>query len=397
MVYFKSWAGLKKLSGKAKGTETLGVGIRPYGLHAGNLASVVAYPYLFLERFEASHLSSPRFRFQVWLNDIEPATNVGADGRPESADWANMYPGSKTFQFTQAPNGFKCNLADYWQPAIEGVVRGIIGARFPDVVLEFHRASELIVTPEFQKTIIGCIKKADQVKDVINAWNRGVATVQGPTSFVWPVCPKSHDPLINPKLEQANSTNLITVPSEFLWRSTVRQMPVNELSWAVQFRMLQVARLAAIKPDIWFMGMDHVPTSMGNLLNDLADLFGLDRYKGTFLHAPLLFADGNKKLSKSLGNAVYMPIEDLIDALRGNINMGVDVKYAPVSSDILNIGPDLLPSHIIGPDKERRLAAVKHRQSEYISSGQLRAFRSANKKGKIRNYTVAGMLGVPHV
>src|SRR5277367_3398040 len=99
MAYLKSWAGLKRLSEEARGYEKLGVGIRPYGLHAGNLASVVAYPYLFLENFQAHKNESPRFTFQVWFNDIEPTTYVGANGRLKSADWANMYPGSSSFQF----------------------------------------------------------------------------------------------------------------------------------------------------------------------------------------------------------------------------------------------------------------------------------------------------------
>ncbi len=403
MGYFKSWDGLKGLSETAKGNEKLGVGIRPYGLHAGNLASVVAYPYLFMEEFERRHqifganLKKARFTFQVWLNDIEPVTYIGADGTPQSADWANMYPQGTSFQFTPAPNEFQGSLVDYWQPAIEGIVRGTIGARFPYVKLEFRRASELAGTQEFEKMVIGCITRANKVKEKINRWNIGVAQVDGPSSFVWPLSPDTHAPIINPGIECENGEYYINVPEEFAHSSPVVKKQVGDLCWSMQFRMLHVARLAATQPDIWFMGMDHVPTSMGNLLRDLADLFNINRYQGHFLHSPLLFAGGNKKLSKSLGSAVYMSIEELIMALRGNPNVGLDVKFAPVSSDILSIGPKLLPKHIAGGNIARRRKAIEMEKAFYDRSGRSKTFLSANSHGAVSDRKVAVMLGVPHL
>jgi hypothetical protein len=398
--YYKSWLGLTTLASKSTGNEKLGVGIRPYGLHAGNLASVVAYPYLFLENFEATQQKSARFTFQVWLNDIQPKTYVGADGRPETADWANMYPGSNSFQFMPAPNGFNGNLTDYWQPAIEGIVRGTIGERFPNVRLEFRRSSELISTPEFKKVVIGCIKNSEDVEGIIDKWNFNVAIVQGAASFVWPLHPETHAPLINPRLERTGSENLISVHDQKTGESIISRKPVTDLFWSVQFRMLQVARLAAIKPDIWFMGMDHVPTSMGNnngILGSLAHRFRVVAFYGNFLHAPLLFAGKNKKLSKTLGDSIYMPIEELINALRGNVNAGLNVRFAPMSSDILSIGANFLPNHIIGDNQAARMASLDMEMEDYRRSNRFMAFQNNNAEGKVTVEKVAKMLGVPHL
>jgi len=398
MTYHKSWDGLQHLANKAKGNELLGVGVRPYGLHAGNLAALVAYPYLFFENFEATHGRPPQFKFQVWLNDIEPVTYVGADGQTTSADWANMYPGSTTFQMTPAPHGFQGSLVDHWQPAIEGIVRGTIGVRFPHVKLEFRRASELVVTPQFENMITHCIRRAVSVRNKINRWNRFVAKVAGADSFVWPLCPTCRAPLIHPKVVTREGIKLITVAEKHSHgHEAIDGLPVKDLFWAVQFRMLHTARLAKVQPKIWFMGMDHVPTNMGYLLYDLANKFEIRPYGGTFLHAPLLFANGDKKLSKSLGNAVYVPIPWLIEALRNNKNMGLDVTHAPVSSDILAIGSELLPPHIRGNNQEERIAFIRSGMMSYDESGRPSAFRNDNLDTNLTLTKVAKMLGVPHI
>ncbi|MDR3424600.1 MAG: hypothetical protein P4M13_05920 [Alphaproteobacteria bacterium] len=387
------WGGLTYWVSEAKGNEKIGVGIRPYGLHAGNMAAVIAYPYLLCERYEDINREKPEFRLQIWLNDIEPVKYVGADGTRESANAANMYPGSTTFQFMPAPNGHKGSLADFWQPVIEGVVRGTIGARFPYVKLDFRRASELVGTPEFEKTVLSAMHHSAGIGRVIGFFTQ--TPIQGKKGFVWPLCPDCHAPVTDATLKKSSEGLLIDGWHKFMGNYHFSQKAKN-LSWAMQFRMLQAARLAAEQPDLWVIGIDHFPTNRTSLMEHLAAGLGIDQYRGDFLHVPLLFADGSKKLSKSLGNAVYMSPQELINALRKNRNQGLDVKHAPVSDDIIVVGADLLPRYMTG-NKEVREAALKAKMAAYEKSNKRKAFLSDNAPGAISNKFVVRTVGVPHL
>jgi hypothetical protein len=174
------------------------------------------------------------------------------------------------------------------------------------------------------------------------------------------------------------------------------ETPIHQLDWAVQFRMLQAARLAAIQPDLWVIGMDHFPTNSSWILELLADEFGFERYQGDFLHAPLLFADGDKKLSKTHGSAIYVSPHTLIDLLRNNRNFGVDMELAPVSSDIIAVGSELLPGYML-QDKGTRLVNLDAERKKYDASDKPQRFARANARGAVSDQTVANTLGVPHL
>ncbi len=142
--------------------------------------------------------------------------------------------------------------------------------------------------------------------------------------------------------------------------------------------------------------MDHLPTNRSYILEELADYFRFSRSRGDFLHAPLLFADGNKKLSKSLGDAVYIDPYVLIEALRDNTNLGLDVRHAPVSKDIISLGPYNLPPYMT-ENKQDRLAALAAEAAVYASSGQAQQFQRANDSGRVTNCLVGRIMGFPHL
>ena len=171
---------------------------------------------------------------------------------------------------------------------------------------------------------------------------------------------------------------------------------IEEVAWATQFRMLHTVRLSTEQPDLWIVGLDHFPTNSTYLLEHLTDAFGIMPYQGDFLHAPLLFADGDKKFSKSLGNARFITPDTLIKVLRENENQGVDLKDAPVSSDIMVVGADFLPDYMLKNRRERE-GTLLQENSAYEQSDRPKRFASANAKGAIENEYVAGILGVPHL
>lgn len=56
--------GMKKLAKEASGNETIHVGIRPYGFHAGNAMALIVYPYL-LCKYLKKEGKVPRFRLVI--------------------------------------------------------------------------------------------------------------------------------------------------------------------------------------------------------------------------------------------------------------------------------------------------------------------------------------------
>jgi len=402
MSNYIGWEHLASWAYWAEGNEKIGVGIRPYGLHAGNLTAVVAYPYLICEQFKNRQEKEPNFTFQTWLNDIEPVSYVGADGQRESANAANMYPEGTTFQFAPAPDGFPGSLVDYWQPVIEGIVRGTIGTKFPDVTLEFRRASELVTTSEFKKMVHNCTKDPDKIGKIVETNTYSV--IQGANSFVWPLCSKCHTPILK-DLPVNKNWLPITWSNPFKRKKTPvgsceekHQLNggIKNCSWATQFRMLQTVRLAVEQPDLWVMGIDHYQTNRGLMFENLAESFGLKEYKGSFLHTPLVFANGEKKISKSLGNAVYMDPMELVDILRENKNKGVDIGHAPASSDIMVVGDNLLPEHLL-KNKAQRKENIRKERAAYEASGDRDLFTAANAPRAINNKNIANIVGVPHL
>ncbi len=228
MTNYIGWEGLGDWQSSARGNEKIGVGIRPHGFHAGNLAAVVAVPYLVCEQKKLATGDEPCFTLTVWMNDPEPVEYVGHNGSAESADAANMYPGSTTFQHMPAPKGFGGSLTAYWQPVIEGVVRGVIGTAFPKVKLEFHRASELVTTPQFKDAMRICMQPNQNVARIIR--DNTDIPVRGDFKFAWPLCPTCHSPLTTVKL---NQDDRITVSHEIGGdKHGDFTLEIEECSWA---------------------------------------------------------------------------------------------------------------------------------------------------------------------
>lgn len=137
----------------------MGIGIRPFGFHAGNMTSIVAYPILLGEEMRRIG-KEPKFDLHCWFNDIEQHSIVGHDKDPLHDDEANIYPAGKTLQFTPAPSGYPGSVVDYWQPLIEnGVTK--IKERFPEISITFHRTSELKALPAFEDAVLKAIRSPD--------------------------------------------------------------------------------------------------------------------------------------------------------------------------------------------------------------------------------------------
>lgn len=130
--------GLKNLAREANGTERIHMGIRPCGFHAGNMASLYVYPYLFCE--EVQRLGKPvKFTFFLSINDYEQDELDGPDYRKYPF---NVYPKSTTLGFM--PDTDECHefMSDHWIPIIK---KSILKLRntFPELQIYFIKNSEL--------------------------------------------------------------------------------------------------------------------------------------------------------------------------------------------------------------------------------------------------------------
>jgi hypothetical protein len=337
--HFVSWSGLERLSRLLYGSEKIGFGIRPHGFHAGNMAAIVAYPWLLCERMEKLGIT-PQFRFDCWINDLESPGIVGSDGSRATADPVSMLPEEKTFQCTLAPNGFSGNLADYWQPLVENAVLQV-HQRFPETRVTFHRTSEMTNTKEFAKTVAGAIRHADDIARA--AGDMFDQIVYGKPEFVRPVCPTCETPVKGARVEDNDEISAHCGACE-----THTIAPADKLRWWTQFRILTVPRMALGRYDVWMMGADHLAENQFGLRSMLADLFKVRQNPCDFLYAPVALADKNSKMGKSNHNATYVPLPPILELLRNYDRMDVNLENAPSSEKIQILG-DLVPRHIAKP------------------------------------------------
>lgn len=334
---FVTYSGLQDISQTLTGRETMGIGIRPFGFHAGNMTSIVAYPILLGEELRKQG-KEPAFDLHCWFNDVEQHSIVGHDIDPEHDDEANIYPAYKTLQFTPAPSNFPGSVVDYWQPLIENGVREI-QKRFPEIKITFHRTSELRLSDAFEEAVIKAIKYPDVVADLVESHLN--MRVHRPVEFVRAVCPDCTIPVANTSVDEKN---LITINCGDC--QIEETGPVSQFDWWLQHRILTLPKLAIGDGfDIWMMGYDHFQERETPVREKLAEEFGLTVFNYTAVHAPLLLSYDGKKMGKSNHNVAYVPLEELLSLLRSNHDEMISIDEVAYSRDIEVLG-DIVPKHI---------------------------------------------------
>lgn len=359
--HFISGDGIRELSYELNGNENVVMGTRPFGFHAGNMASLVVYPLLLANSIVQQGIT-PRFHFHCWFNDLEQHATVGHDGKPASADLVNVYPAERTLQFTPGPAGFKGSIVDYWQPLIENSVK-LIERNYPSTQITFHRTSEMKTTEPFAKTVVGALTSADLVADTIEG-ALGME-VRRPAEFVRAVCPECKFPVPNTKvlkkdeLAFRNSRIEITCPRD----SRKATGSVAEFDWWVQFRLLTIPRgQLGQKADLRMMGADHLEENRTNLASKLTKIFKMRPVESKFLYAPLLLSYDGKKMGKSNNNVVYASPNDLLLLLAGERGTEIETTGMPSLSNIKMLA-SLFPSHMAQPTPNE----IMDMRDEYLS------------------------------
>ncbi len=336
---YVGWQGLIQASKEMHGSETMGIGIRPFGFHAGNMTSIVAYPILLCEEMRKLG-KEPHFDLHCFLNDIEQHSIVGHEKDPDNDDEANIYPAGKTLQFTLAPDGFEGSVVDYWQPLITNGVMEIT-KRFPCVRLSIHKTSDLKKMPIFTDIVHKAIVFADEIADLTE--QHLCMPVHRPADFVRAVCPACKVPAKNTK--NAEEVGSVFLECQKCGKELVA--PIDKLDWWLQHRIVTLPKLLVGSGfDVWMMGFDHYEQKETPVRLALAKMFGITAKNYTAIHAPLIHSFDGKKMGKSNHNVAYAALEDLLSLLRGNTDHHVPINMTTHSRDLSPLGK-LLPKHLL--------------------------------------------------
>jgi hypothetical protein len=290
--------GMRSIAGTLKGDEVLYSGIRPYDYHAGNRIVLAVYPHL-LARSVAQRGITPRFRYVITLNDLEPSSYDDL-----------------TFQAT-GPSYQLATTVD----AIVGKVEADLShlrREFPEVKIEYFKTSDMVRTPHFQRAQSLLLQEPleflklylrDEVLEQIPAEMVAMAEFFG---LVCPACKSPVGARSAPRLEEAKCQGCeVAVGTR------------GALHYWMYFVPLLALKLRVVQPDVALLGGDYLePDEAAELLKQPCKLEEILEFYGlldggralTFLIPPLLMGKDGQKMSKSLGNVTAYRYEEVLEA-----------------------------------------------------------------------------------
>jgi hypothetical protein len=174
--------GLRRLAREIRGDETIHVGIRPYGFHAGNAMALVAYPYLLCEYLEDAG-KGPHLKFIVSINDWEQDSLDGPDYREYPY---NIYPKHSSLQFTPDEGDCCKSIVDHWQPIIERNVRRLQN-RFSGISITFVKNSDLLKHPFARKLLLETIRHPKIQADIFKKHSQS-KVLDNPIQYAGAIC-----------------------------------------------------------------------------------------------------------------------------------------------------------------------------------------------------------------
>lgn len=96
--------------------------------------------------------------------------------------------------------------------------------------------------------------------------------------------------------------------------------------------------ITKLSPDynfsLWMLGYDHKQYHSGAVKERIIDEFGLAAKSCSRVYAPLILREDGKKMGKSNGNVGYIPIDIMLDRIRGVNERYVVIKDRDISSNI---------------------------------------------------------------
>lgn len=302
-LYFE---GLKKLANEVCGDETIHIGIRPYGYHAGNDIALIVYPLLLCKYVEELGKKA-QFTFFYSINDMEQDNLDGPDFRKYPF---NIFPQNTSLQHTTI-EGSDIAITDYWQPIIERRVHDAL-KNFPNITLSFVRNSSLKDHPFFKKILIETLQHSHKQLEIYKKYSVK-EILAGPTQYTGAICGKC---------ESAHGFTHISKDG-YVFFSCLKCEEKTEGGYEIfdywfYHKPLLIARLKIFGVDITLSGGDHFHEGDFEMRNALIDTFAPEIKKPIMLFTPTLLALDGEKMSKSRSNAKSVDIDKFIVFIDNN-------------------------------------------------------------------------------
>lgn len=305
--------GLERLAQELKGSEKIHVGIRPYELHAGNLLSIVAYPYLLMEKVEERGVT-PSFTLFVSINDWEQESFTGKDIFKYSFD---NRPKNSTIKNTFIDG---IALVDLWQPKIETAIN-ILKQRFPEITIRFIRNSSLQNDPSMRETVIATIRDRHKHKKLFLEISKKPTTGEEPY-YANVLCVKCRAADTHTTLE---ADHLLAYVCQKCGKKGTTTYEKGDF-W-LYHKQLFVARLEVLRFDLSISGADHLMEGDDRIRVELyEEIFGRSAPDLKMLFAPVLMAKDGNKMSKAMGNIMSLPIEEVIQLAKNKKGSQISIS-----------------------------------------------------------------------
>lgn len=329
MLYGSS--GISSVAHEVCGTERIDMGVRPFGFHAGNIASTIVYMEL-LCRKTAQLGKDVNFHVSFCLSDTEQHIITGHPNAPDKDDEANIYPKGKTLQYTESV----CEgvtVVDAWKPLYK-VALETLTKKWPGISWDMYKTSQLVHNETFLDILTRTIHDPDPITSIIESATG--KKVHKPADFVRAVCPWCNIPASKTTISPKKQIKLEC--SDCLRRGTF--LPEN-LDYWTHHAIAIVGEWACLeKYDIGICGYDHYAIGSERLWLGLAKHFGceekiLDTLR---LYSPLVLSYDGRKMGKSNGNMCYADIDKMANILETFDGLSIKLPQRTLSSNIRDIG-----------------------------------------------------------
>jgi len=328
--------GINELANELTGNENIYLGTRPYGFHAGNMLTLLAYPLLLCEALTKLG-KIPRFNVTVFINDWEQDRLAGPDIKTYPF---NIFPLNTTFQYATNADNPSVNIADYWQPPIMRQIN-LLRDRFEHLNIIAVRNSEMKLHPAMKRCLLFTIKHPERIAEILRS-NTEHPVLATDLAYAMAVCP--HCTL-------CKGTTLVATDDQIVHECSncgkTIEAPYSFFDYWFYHKPLAIPRIEAYDIDLCITGVDHYKEGDYLVRHELLGLFESSARLPKTLYAPSLHAKDGERMSKSVGNVVSVDLGTLINLIQENPNQSKlylppDAKSFSMSETITS-DPSTLP------------------------------------------------------
>ncbi len=300
------YEGILKLAHELKGNENVYLGIRPYGFHAGNMSTLVAYPLLLCQ--ELARLGKiPKLNVFLFINDWEQEK---LDGVNPTMYPFNVLPKGTTWQFIPDPIDKKLFIADFWEPIIVNYVR-LINYYFPQTSLQTIRNSHMKTHPIMKKCLLKTIKNPKALLKILRE-NTNKPTLDH-AIYASAVCPKCKTARGNTKVIR---TDYIVFTCSHCKLESKGKYELFEY-WFYH-KPLALPRIEAYNIDLTVTDCGKYKEGDFLVRQKLMEAYHIKKLPPKTLFAPVILGKNNKIMGKSKGNAISINLDKLLQLLINN-------------------------------------------------------------------------------